>query len=56
MKIFEVQVEVIERHVIIVEAENEEQAKEKGEREGVESCNAYSTDLRSTRAREVLDD
>ena len=52
MKIFEVQVEVIERHVITVEAENEEQAKEKGREQGVESCNAYAVNVESLSAKE----
>jgi|21_taG_2_1085346.scaffolds.fasta_scaffold12857_6 hypothetical protein len=52
MKTFEVHIEVIERHVITVEAENEEQAKEKGREHGVESCNAYAVNVESLSAKE----
>ena len=53
---YEVKVEVIETHYLIINADNEEDAVEQAENYGVNSLDAFSTDVEASVVKETQDE
>ena len=56
MNEYEVKVEVIETHYLIINADNEEDAVEKAESYGVNSLDAFSTDVEASVVKETANE
>jgi len=53
---YEVKVEVIETHYLIINADNEEDAVEQAENYGVNSLDAFSTDVEASVVKETANE
>ena len=56
MNEYEVKVEVIETHYLTINADNEEDAVEKAESYGVNSLDAFSTDVEASVVKKTEDE
>ena len=56
MNEYEVKVEVIETHYLTINADNEEDAVEKAESYGVNSLDAFSTDVEANVVKETANE
>ena len=56
MNEYEVKVEVIETHYLIINADKEEDAVEQAENYGVNSLDAFSTDVEASVVKETQDE
>ena len=54
IKEYEVKVKVVETHYLIINANNEEDAEEQAESYGVNSWDAFSTDVEATVVKESV--
>ena len=53
---YEVKVKVVETHFLIINADNEEDAVDQAENYGVNSWDAFHTDVEATVVKETQDD